>query len=159
MQTELDPFHSLISPILLPHLEQATMPYTGYHLLRETVFSRLLGESEASILYWLGRDLGKELPIRSTDELTLSFIRLGLGKLEAVHQEEDRSICYRLSHPLYPFHPLERLQRSLAFECGLVAGSLGRAQGKPIHARLDVRCTGDGKPSHALITASDEYAC
>ncbi|MGO0060052.1 DUF2507 domain-containing protein [Brevibacillus fluminis] len=156
MRTETSPLRSLIPAPLLARLEQANMPYTGYHLLRETLFTRLLGESEASILYWLGRDLGTELNIQSEDDLVLTFIQLGLGKLEPVKLEK-KFAGYRLSHPQFMYYPAERLSRSLALECGIVAGALSRLHDPcPLHGQFLVVCAKDSRPEHALITIEEK---
>lgn len=155
MRTETSPLRSLIPSSLLAQMEQANMPYTGYHLLRETLFTRLLGESETSILYWLGRDLGTELHVQAPDDLIFSFIRLGLGKLEPTKQE-NKFACYRLTHPLFPFYATERLQRSLALECGVVAGALSRLHESSLHAELEIGCGKDGKPEQALISVHEQ---
>lgn len=156
MRTETSPLRSLIPSPLLARLEQANMPYTGYHLLRETLFTRLLGESETSILYWLGRDLGTELHLQSLDDLTLAFIQLGLGKLEPVKLEK-KFAGYRLTHPLFLHYSAERLSRTLALECGIVAGALCRLHdADSLHGQLFVVCAKDSRPEHALITIEEK---
>lgn len=155
MRTETSPLRSLIPSRLLAHMEQANMPYTGYHLLRETLSTRLLGESETAILYWLGRDLGTELHVQAMDDLTLAFIQLGLGKLEPEKTAGNFTI-FRLTHPLFPYFSTERVQRSLSLECGIIAGALSRLHERTLHAQLEIVCSKDGRPEHTLICVQEQ---
>ncbi len=153
MLREKDQLTALLSPHILPQLEGMNMPYVGYHLLRETLTTRLLGDSEAPILYWLGRDIGKDIEIATSAGLIMPFIRLGLGKLE-VHDETDKEIAYTLTHSLFALIPQERLERTLSFEAGLIAGALSRLRQSTVHARLEVCPANPGKPPTAKIVVT-----
>jgi len=133
-----DPLSSLISPAVLPHLEQMSLPFLGYHFLRENLTQKLLGESEAPILFWLGKDLGKQIAIQKISDLTLAFIRLGLGKLE-VYKESPEQYSFTLHHSCYSFTSVERLRKTLSLECGILVGAVSRWQGKETEAQFELQ--------------------
>ncbi|WP_400164232.1 DUF2507 domain-containing protein [Brevibacillus sp. TJ4] len=134
---ENDQLAALLPAPSLAYAERINMPYLGYHLLRETLTSTLLGESESPILYWIGKDMGKKIPIRSANGIILPFVRLGLGKLDLL-EESSGQICYSLSHTIYKYMTKERLCRTLGFESGVIAGSVERWQGRLVEAQLEV---------------------
>jgi hypothetical protein len=134
---ENDQLAALLPSPTIAYAERINMPYLGYHLLREALTSTLLGESESPILYWIGKDMGKKIPIRSAQGIILPFVRLGLGKLDLL-EESANQICYSLSHTIYSYMPEERLSRTLALESGVIAGSVEQWQAREAVARLEV---------------------
>ncbi|MFY0545386.1 DUF2507 domain-containing protein [Brevibacillus sp. H7] len=132
-----DQLASLLSPGVIPYAERINMPYLGYHLLRETITTKLLGESEAPILYWMGKDLGRQIAVQTANGLVLPFIRLGLGKLELL-EESERHFRYRLFHSIYSYMTPERMSRALSLECGIVAGAIGRLREQDVETRLEL---------------------
>lgn len=134
---ENDQLAALLPAPSIAYAERINMPYLGYHLLRETLTSTLLGESESPILYWMGKNLGKKIPIQSATGMILPFIRLGLGQLDLL-EESPRQICYSLTHSIYSHMSEERLSRTLALECGVIAGSVEQWQAKEAVAQLEV---------------------
>ncbi len=154
MRHAVEPLSPLLSEEAIPHLEQMNMPYLGYHLLRETLTRKLLGESEGPILYWLGKDIGGQITIQSPHDLVLPFIRLGLGKLDVTHQSADRC-AFTLMHSVFSLLSAERLARTLQFECGLIAGSVGRWQGRNAQAELDVAVASaaDKRPQVRIVVS------
>jgi hypothetical protein len=151
MPNAIEPLAGLLPSDVIPHLEQMNMPYLGYHFLRETLTSTLLGESESPILFWMGKDIGKRIPIESPVGLVLPFIRLGLGKLELADDSSDH--CrFTLTHSVYNFLPIERLKRSLSLECGIIAGAMSRWLGKKVKTQLRLTAGKNGKITEAQIT-------
>ncbi|WNC16579.1 DUF2507 domain-containing protein [Brevibacillus brevis] len=120
---ETDQLAALLPQESIAYAERMNMPYLGYHLFRETLTSSLLGDSESAILYWLGKDIGRKIPIRSAAGIVLPFMRLGLGQLDLVEDSEQR-VHYKLSHAMFHYMPEERLSRTLSLECGIVAGAI-----------------------------------
>ncbi|MBO8164501.1 MAG: DUF2507 domain-containing protein [Brevibacillus sp.] len=151
-----DPLAPLLSSATISHIEQMNMPYLGYHLLRETLSIRLLGESEAPILYWTGKDLGRQMAVGSAADLVMTFIRLGLGRLEIMEQT-DSHLRFRLSHSAYDYIPPDRLVRTLSLEAGLLAGAVGAWQTRRAEATLGIR-NGKEKRLEAVITVQLDKA-
>lgn len=144
---ENDQLAALLPPQSIPYAERMNMPYLGYHLLRETLTNTLLGESESAILYWLGKDMGRKIPIQSGNGLIHPFIRLGLGQLDLL-EESQQHVHYSLTHTIYGYMSAERLSRALSLECGIIAGAIEQWQSKEAQAQLEL----DGQ-GNARITA------
>ena len=134
---ENDQLAALLPASSITYAERINMPYLGYHLLRETLTSTLLGDSESPILYWVGKNLGRNIPIRSAEGIILPFVRLGLGQLDLLETSVGR-ICYKLTHSIHSCMTEERLNRTLALECGVIAGAVERWQEKETAARLEM---------------------
>lgn len=137
MMKDTDQLAALLPPQTIPVTERMHMPYLGYHLLRETLTNTLLGESESPILYWLGKDIGRKIPIQSSSGPILPFIRLGLGQLDLVEESEE-VIVYKLSHTIHAYQTPERLSRTLSLEAGIIAGSIERWKGKDTSSQLEI---------------------
>jgi hypothetical protein len=138
---QTDQLAALLSPDVIPYAERINMPYLGYHVLRETLTSKLLGESESPILFWMGKELGGQIAIQSASGIILPFIRLGLGKLDVL-EEGERLIRYRLFHSIYSYMSSERLRRALSLECGIIAGAVNRWRNWDSQTRLELEETG-----------------
>lgn len=134
---ETDQLAALFPTPSIAHAERMNMPYLGYHLLRETLTSTLLGESESPILYWMGKNMGRKIPIQSANGIILPFIRLGLGQLDLL-EESPQYISYSLTHTIYPHLSAERLSRALSLECGLIAGAIEQWLGKETVVQMEV---------------------
>ncbi|MGQ7279487.1 DUF2507 domain-containing protein [Brevibacillus thermoruber] len=138
---EPDQLGALLPSRVIADIERIHMPYLGYHLLREHLTRTLLGESEPPILHWLGKEMGRQIPIRSANGLVFPFIRLGLGKLDLL-EDRERQLRYRLTHTIYRYMSPERINRSLSLECGIIAGAVGRWKQQETEARMEAEETG-----------------
>lgn len=150
MRSSDDQLAALLSPEMIRYAERINMPYLGYHLLRERLTTKLLGESESPILYWIGKDIGKHIPIDSADGLVLPFIRLGLGQLDVLERTENRYV-FRLFHSIYDVMTMERLGSTLSFECGVIAGAISCWRNHPAHAQMELFPGASGRPTEAHI--------
>ncbi|WP_019120233.1 DUF2507 domain-containing protein [Brevibacillus massiliensis] len=155
MRQTIDPLATLLAPDVIARAEQMNMPYLGYHFLRETMTQKLLGESEPPILYWMGKDIGSEFALKSAADLSMLFIRLGLGKLELVEETSDYH-QFSLTHLLYDHLPGSRLKHSLSFECGIIAGAVGRCLKKKVRAELVISPIVPGKQRLVTIHVYSE---
>jgi len=142
-----DQLAALLPASFIAQAERINMPYLGYHLLRETLTRTLLGESESPILYWVGKNLGRNIPIQSAEGIILPFIRLGLGQLDLLESSPGR-ICYKLTHYIHGCMPEKRLSRTLALECGIIAGAVEKWQQKETAAQLEITA---GKSVRILV--------
>ncbi|MCR8994132.1 YslB family protein [Brevibacillus laterosporus] len=106
-------------------LQQMNMPFAGHLFFRNVVTQELLGDCEAPILYWMGKEIGETYHIHAAEDLILAFIQLGLGKLELTLCTA-RQIEYLLTHPHLTMQTTNRLERTLQFETGFIAGSIGK---------------------------------
>lgn len=157
MRHIVDPLASLFSSQTMAHLEQMNMPYLGFHMLRNCLTQKLLGDSEGPILYWLGKDIGSQISLQSAHDLILPFIRLGLGKLELM-EEKELFYRYSLTHSVFSHLELERMERSLLLECGIVAGAISHWLQKDANAQLELLTSEKSKhiDVHITITVATE---
>jgi len=153
MKTTQDKLAQLLPADLIAHAERTSMPYLGYHVFRQTICQQLLGDSEAPILHWIGKDIGRKIPITSSQGLLFPFIRLGLGKLEVLSESANR-FTYRLTHPMYDYLPAERLGQSLSLECGILAGAISRWQDREAEVHLEIHQAAGGTQLEARITVN-----
>lgn len=149
----VDPLYTLFTGQTMAHLEQMNMPYLGFHMLRDCLTRKLLGDSEGPILYWLGKDIGSQISIKNADDLILPFIRLGLGKLELL-AENAHVYRYSLTHTVFSHLETDRLSASLMLECGIIAGSIGHWLQKETEAQLEIVTSPVSKQVEVLITIS-----
>ncbi len=153
MRHLVDPLVTLFSPQTMAHLEQLNMPYLGFYMLRDSLTRKLLGESEGPILYWLGKEIGAQISIQSAHDLVLPFIRLGLGKLELL-EENNRLYRFSLTHSVFSHIDPDRLERSLMLECGIIAGSISQWQAKEADAQLELQTSAVSKQVEVVILIS-----
>lgn len=134
---ETDQLAALLPAQTIPYAERMSMPYLGYHFLRETLTHSLLGDSESPILYWLGKELGRKIPIQSANGIILPFMRLGLGQLDVIETSEQ-STTYQLSHTIFSYQSPERLSRTLSLESGIIAGAMESWKGTEVISQLEI---------------------
>jgi hypothetical protein len=151
MKTVQDKLAQLLPAEIIAHAERTSMPYLGYHLLRQTICTQLLGESEAPILHWMGKEIGRKIRIESAHGLLFPFIRLGLGKLDLMEETANR-YSYRLTHPMFDHLPAERLGKSLSLECGILAGAISRWREREATVHLEIHQTEGGAKLEARIS-------
>ncbi|GIO04745.1 hypothetical protein J31TS6_07730 [Brevibacillus reuszeri] len=146
---ETDQLAALLPAQTILYAERMSMPYLGYHLLRETLTNALLGESESPILYWLGKEMGRKIRITAETGIIHPFMRLGLGQLDLIESSEQ-GIAYKLSHSIYQYQSPERLCRTLSLEAGIIAGALESWKQTEIVAQLEI----DGSSMIRIIARS-----
>ncbi|MGG4494131.1 DUF2507 domain-containing protein [Brevibacillus reuszeri] len=134
---EKDQLAALLPAQTILYAERMSMPYLGYHLLRETLTNALLGDSESPILYWLGKEIGRQIHIQSEAGIIHPFMRLGLGQLDLV-TSSDAETTYKLSHSIYQYQSAERLCRTLSLEAGIIAGALETWRQTEVVAKLEI---------------------
>ncbi len=88
----------------------------GYELLRYHVIPAILGKHEEDILYWVGKEIAREFPLFSLQELPDFFREADWGNL-SIEREKSDTIVYALTRPtLEDFE-----QASHALEAGFLA--------------------------------------
>lgn len=88
----------------------------GYELLRYHVIPAILGKHEEDILYWVGKEIAREFPLFSLQELPDFFREADWGEL-IVEKEKSDSIIYTLIRPTVE----DFEQASHALEAGFLA--------------------------------------
>ncbi|VDG19224.1 hypothetical protein [Lactobacillus plantarum] [Lactiplantibacillus mudanjiangensis] len=65
-------------------------------ILRDALLPRLLGDDSSGILYWAGKDLARQFPIASNDDLCTFVEQAGWGHL-VVTSETNNLLTYELT--------------------------------------------------------------
>lgn len=94
----------------------------GYDILRYINLPNLLGDEAHTILYFMGKDLARNLEINNLEDLYYIADKLGWGKLELV-KERKQSLTFHLMADAV-FH---RLKAPFNADFRLEAGFLGEA--------------------------------
>lgn len=113
----------------------------GYNLLRDHLLPTLLGKHEDDILYWLGKDLARNFPIFSIDELPVFFEEAGWGRLTIEKQTKDEA-HYQLKNSSV----LQISGGSCSLEAGFLAEQYQKLNG------FLTECFGEKKPQEDHIS-------
>jgi hypothetical protein len=71
----------------------------SYLLIRDYLLGNILGEHTDEILYWAGKDLARQFPLKSQEDLYEAMIYCGFGQLELLKKEKNAQ-QYRLESDL-----------------------------------------------------------
>ncbi|WP_295729928.1 YslB family protein [uncultured Limosilactobacillus sp.] len=92
--------------------------------LRDVILPSILGKETDGILYWIGKDLAREFPVASIDDLVLLTKQLGLGNLQLT-KEASLQRTFKLSGPLVEERlAIDKEQTSFTLEAGFIAQEL-----------------------------------
>lgn len=78
------------------NLFEENNPFFGQTLLRDVLLPNLLGTETNEILYWAGKEIARQYPLRSIEDITLFFERAGFGKL-ILDKRDYQTIVYQLT--------------------------------------------------------------
>lgn len=89
--------------------------------MRDVILPAILGKEADEMLYWIGKDIAREFPVQTNDELILLTKQLGFGDL-SLAKKNATSQEWRLAGPIVT----ERIQRrkeqtSFGLETGFIA--------------------------------------
>ena len=108
--------------------------------LRHVILPAILGEETDGILYWIGKDLAREYPVASIDELILLTQQLGFGQLKLIRQS-DTQHYFQLDGPLVEQRLNSGNEQPASFnlEAGFIAQELEFQLGKITEAEISER--------------------
>ena len=107
--------------------------------LRDVILPSILGKEAADMLYWIGKDLAREYPVATHDDLVILTHQLGFGDLQ-LQRHDKTSQVWRLGGPLVA----ERIHRdeeqtSFGLELGFLAQEIEFQLGTVAEAELTDR--------------------
>ena len=93
--------------------------------MRDVILPAILGDETDGILYWIGKDLAREYPVASVDELILLTQQLGLGQLKLIRHNDTQHI-WQLSGPIVEQRLADNNPQPASFnlEAGFIAQEL-----------------------------------
>lgn len=105
--------------------------------MRDVILPTILGKETEGILYWIGKDLAREYPVQTTDELILLFKQLGFGNLELV-KDSDLQHSFKITGPIIKERlALDNPSASFTLEAGFIAKELEFQLGTVTEAEVD----------------------
>lgn len=106
------------------------VPVPLFRLIRLIGMHRILGESAGHTLYMVGKDLGKELEVGSTDEFLRLVQDLKIGIPSVTESAEDRVVIF--VEECITCSGLPNIgEMACHFEAGLITGALERILKRP----------------------------
>lgn len=107
--------------------------------LRDVILPSILGKEADDMLYWIGKDLAREYPVATHDDLVILTHQLGLGDLQ-LERHSKTSQVWRLGGPIVA----ERIHRdeeqtSFGLELGFLAQEIEFQLGTVAEADLSDR--------------------
>ena len=92
--------------------------------MRDVILPAILGKETDGILYWIGKDLAREYPVASLEDLIVLTEQLGMGKLE-LRQKNSIQHVWRLSGPIVEERlAVDKEETSFSLEAGFLAQEL-----------------------------------
>lgn len=105
--------------------------------MRDVLLPAILGKETDGILYWIGKDLAREYPVQTIDDLTLLTTQLGLGDLKLV-KDSNLQHTFELSGPIVEERlALDKEKTSFTLEAGFIAQELEFQLGTVTEAEVD----------------------
>ena len=121
----------------------------SYLLIRDYLLGNILGEHTDEILYWAGKDLARQFPLKSQEDLYEAMIYCGFGQLELLKKEKNTQ-QYRLESDLITVRT-QNEQASFQLEAGFLAQQIQMTTGIPCEAKAEI-IVGKDKKKEVLIT-------
>jgi predicted hydrocarbon binding protein len=110
-------------------LEQLTIPFFGYELIREILLDDLLGKDSPQILYWAGKNLARKYPVESIDEIIRFFQLSGWGNLSLV-DEKNQEYTFELTGDIISHRLQWKKDCSFQLEAGFLAQQIQQQKKK-----------------------------
>lgn len=108
----------------------------GHELIRTELLTNLLGKDAEAILYWAGKELARNHPLTSYEEVVLFFEQASFGTLDRT-KEKRSSSTYSLSGKLIDFR-LAQKESIFSLEAGFLAEQMQQINGVYAEAYAEV---------------------
>ncbi|PTS37358.1 YslB family protein [Limosilactobacillus fermentum] len=111
----------------------------GAATLRDIIIPALLGTETEGILYWIGKDLAREYPVATEEELIVLTNQLGMGELSLKKRSATQQI-WELGGPIVDERlTLDKETTSFALEAGFLAQEIEFQLGSVAEAEVQER--------------------
>ncbi len=125
----------------------------SYLLIRDYLLGNILGEHTDEILYWAGKDLARQFPLKDKQDVYEAMIYCGFGELELL-KKDAKTQQYRLSSDLVTVR-LQNETASFQLEAGFLAEQIQLTTGIPCEAKSEI-IIGKNKKKDVIITIFTE---
>lgn len=103
-------------------IEQLSSETIGYDILKYVSLPNVFGREKEAIMYYIGRDLARNIEMRSMDDLLYLFDKFRWGKLELIKQKKNEMTFHLMSDDI-----VHRLRSPFEVDFRLEAGFLAEA--------------------------------
>src|SRR5699024_4671084 len=103
-------------------IEQLSSETISYDILKYVSLPNVFGAEKEAIMYYVGRDLARNIEMRSMDDLLYLFDKFRWGKLELIKQKKNEMTFHLMSDDI-----VHRLRSPLEVDFRLEAGFLAEA--------------------------------
>lgn len=105
-------------------------------LYRDFLFPTILGDDNASILYWAGKRISRHYDLSDFDDLAEFFAMAEFGKLEKI-KERRTSMVFELSGQTIEDR-LNSDSKEFSLESGMIAEAIQKATGKTTESEINI---------------------
>lgn len=120
-----------------------------YLLIRDYLIGNILGEHTDEILYWAGKDLARQFPLKDKEDIYEAMIYCGFGELELL-KKDAKTQQYRLSSDLVTVR-LQSETATFQLEAGFLAEQIQMTTGVLCEAKSEI-IIGKNKIKEVFIT-------
>lgn len=107
--------------------------------LRDVIIPSILGKETDEMLYWIGKDLARQYPVASPNELVTLTHQLGLGDL-SLQKKTNTSQVWRLGGPIVAGRiKKDDEETSFGLECGFLAEEIEFQLGTVVEGKINDR--------------------
>lgn len=68
-----------------------SVPMFGYQLVRDSLIPNLLGAETNAVLYWAGKELARQYPLKNFQDIVLFFEKAGFGSLTLINEKRNKN--------------------------------------------------------------------
>ncbi|MCD8510311.1 MAG: YslB family protein [Bacillus sp. (in: Bacteria)] len=116
---------------LIEEMDTPISPFSN-HVLRHVLIPELLGEEEASILYWAGKAIARKLQVEDMSDLPSFFEKANWGTLTLIKERRHEKHYDLVAPMMIPYRPL-------SMECGFLAQWMEHQSGFVSEATYEVK--------------------
>lgn len=107
--------------------------------LRDVIIPAILGKETDEMLYWIGKDLARQYPVASPEDLITLTHQLGLGDL-TLQRKNKTSQLWQLGGPIVAGRiKKDEENTSFGLECGYLAQEIEFQLGTVVEGRISAR--------------------
>src|SRR5690625_742826 len=113
--------------IAISQLDELYTDGAGYDILRYVGLPELLGNEADTLLYFMGRNIDRDLEVNKMDDIVYCFDKLGWGKVELVKQKKNQ-MMFQLMSDAVAFRLKSELDTEFRLEAGFLAEAIQSIQ-------------------------------
>ncbi len=111
--------------------------YFGIEILRDNLLTKILGEEGEGILYWAGKQLAREYPLATIEEIIEFFKKASWGNLIFYKQSKKRMIVY-LDGDIVKTRMKKYETANFSLESGFIAQQIEQQKGQIAESMIEI---------------------